>query len=578
MRDVVVRKRSLDRDFICSAYSILEPNYKLSLEGCNEYAEGIIRNAKGDKVATLKPGESVEIARPGDYLVCIEGRNALGSIVAEWVPVPVTNNKEYCCDELRATNDAIRTDLNEVKAIVDVLNLGTVTVSAGDNTIIVKNGNDYQVSAIDTKPDVTKAYVDQQIANVQDKDTITTVSAGANTIVVKNGDDYQVSAIDTKPDVTKAYVDQQIANIKDKDTITTVSAGDNTIVVKNGNDYQISSIDTKPDVTKAYVDQQIANIQDKDTIITVSAGDNTIVVKNGNNYQVSAIDTKPDVTKAYVDQQIASIQDKDTITTVSAGDNVTVTKNENNYKVSSNLVLRNDITSYTNIGNIRYGQVITKGTSVIDILKMMLKEAPSGYEPLNVIHIKQTSSPQRPYFDTGMVFKPGKQVIETYGGVEPGEMGSFLTAVESTSMRGGFHLYGESNRVQFYWGNINRGLNALPIEQVDFTKLNKFTMGCVANNTVEFSVGSYNDTFTFNSQYIDYTSTATWKVFSYSINTEIKWGFVANTFFIREDGIEHKFEFLRRKSDGMIVLYDHFNSREIEPIGDASLLEEYLIP
>ena len=727
MENVVVRKRSRDRDFVCTSYFVPEPNYRFTLEGCNEYAEGVIRDAQGDVLAILKPGEKVDISRPGKYLVCIEGRNALGTIFAQWVVPPSVTQHEDCCEELRVADNALKIEIDKMKRLTNALY--GIEVVAGENVEIVREDYKFRVSAVDTVPDVDKAYVDSKFASIQDKDTITTVSAGENVSIVKNGNDYQISAADTKPDVTKAYVDSKFASIQDKDTITTVSAGynisvvrlgdnytvsaphvatkiyvdeelskiqdkdtittisagENVTVTKNGNDYVVSAVDTKPDVDKAYVDSMIAAIEDKDTITTVSAGENVTVTKSGNDYQVSAMDTittvsagenvtvtksgndyrisaadtKPDVDKAYVDEGLTKVRNDipsvaagtnvsvvkngntytisstDTIpdvdkayvdstvasnrtvvsagtnvsvtkngntytvsavdtvpdvdkayvdskiasslVTVSGGNNVNVTKNGNDYRVNFDFVLDNDVTSHTNIGNIRYGQIITKGTPIAEVLRMMLKEVPRGYEPLDVIHIKQTSSPQRPYFDTGMVFKPGKQSIETYGGVEPGEMGSFLTAVESTSMRGGFHLYGESNRVQFYWGNVNRGLNVLPTEQANLTKLNKFTMGCTANNIVEFSVGSFNDTFTFNSQHIDYTSTATWKVFNYPVNTEIKWGFVANIFFIKENGVDHKFEFLRRKSDNMIVLYDHFNSREIEPIGDASLLEEYTI-
>ncbi len=380
MRDIVVRKRALDQDFVCSTFFVPEGNYRFTLEGCNEYAEGIIRNAKGDVVAILKGGESVDIARRGKYLICIQGRNAVGTIWTEWIVPPATDNKEYCCDELRATDEVLRAQIEGVKD--KIKNIQEVVVEAGVNVTVTQEGNTYTVNAVDTIPDVDKAYVDAKIAAIEDKDTITTVSAGDNVTVTQTGNDYKISAVDTKPDVDKAYVDAKIAAIEDKDTITTVSAGDNVTVTQTGNDYRVSAVDTVttvkagvnvtvtksgneytvsatdtiPDVDKAYVDAKIAAIVDSDTITTVKAGANVMVTQSGNEYTVNAADTittlkaganvtitqsgneytvNTDVNKAYVDDKIANIQDNNTITTVSAGKNIGITKTGDDYEVKT---------------------------------------------------------------------------------------------------------------------------------------------------------------------------------------------------------------------------------------------------
>lgn len=884
MRDIVLRKRATDRDQLCTTFFVPEPNYKFTLEGCNETAEAIIRNAKGDVVAILKPNESVEIARRGNYLICIEGRNSLGTVWVEWVVPPATDNKEYCCDELRATNEVIRTEVNNIKEIVNNLSLGTTTVSAGENVTVVKNGNDYKVSAKDTIPDVDKAYVDSKIASIQDKDTVTTVSGGTNITVMKSGDNYEVSApdvttkdyVDNKiaaivdkdtvttvsgganvtvtksgdnyevsaPDVTtkdyvdnkiasiqdkdtvttvsggtnvsvtksgdnyevsapdvatKDYVDQQITNIVDHDTVTTVSAGDNVTVTKSGNDYkisakdtvitlsqgknvtiitngidyEISAIDTVPDVDKQYVDRKIAEIVDKDTVTTVSAGSNITITKSGDDYQVSAPDM---ATKSYVDDKISQIQDDDTIITVSsgdsnttvtktnndykvahsleptynnaystgvfqaniinadfeakniqspyaviidkkvklpgeesyvgsyldsenlsfydeentsnyiarygdkglilakdnhevrlsnsgyltglknltfdpaniasgraatedqllalknildasdddtvitvsAGDNVTVTKTGNDYKISAtgsgttnpitvsagnNIVvsksgddykvsakieLLDDFTIRRSMGFLTPGMVINKGTTIEKFLRMAFEEE---YIQLEYIHRKEGNNfNSLPYFDTGIPFKP-LQKINFVGGIEPGKMGAPITAVESSSMRGGMHFYSESSKIQMYWANKSQ------VEQVNFldAPLNIYIEadeGTLVGNTnvvirYQHAPGTlYSSTISYDPQYFDTVSSATWKVFYYPLNTDIRYGFIYK-FTIKEFDLTYNFTFYRRTSDGVIVMKREklignnlidpvpVESIYIEPIGDASLLEEY---
>ena len=881
MRDIVVRKRAKDREHICTTFIVPEPNYKFTLEGCNETAEAIIRNAKGDVVAILKPNESVEIARRGNYLICIEGRNSLGTVWVEWVVPPATDNKEYCCDELRATNEVIRTEVNNIKEIVDKLNLGATTVSAGENVTVVKNGNDYKVSAKDTIPDVDKAYVDNKIASIVDKDTITTVSGGANITVTKSGDDYQVSA----PDVaTKDYVDNKIANVQDKDTVTTVSGGTNVTVTKSGDNYEVSApdvttkdyVDNKiasiqdkdtittvsggtnvsvtksgdnyevsaPDVaTKDYVDQQITNIVDHDTITTVSAGDNVTVTKSGNDYkisakdtvitlsqgqnvtiitngidyEISAVDTVPDVDKKYVDQKIAAIVDNNTITTVSAGSNITVTKSGddyqvsapdmatktyvddkisqiqdddtiitvssgdsnttvtktnndykvahsleptynnaystgvfqaniintdfeakniqrpyaviidkkvklpgeesyvgsyldsenlsfydeentsnyiarygdkglvlakdnhevkltnsgyltglknltfdptnissgraatedqllalknvldasdddtiitvsagdnvtvtktgndykisatgsgttnpttvsagnnvvvsksgNDYKVSAEIKLLDDFTVMTQMGLLAPNTVINKGTTIEKFLRMAFE---GEYTRLWYIHRKDGNNfNSLPYFDTGIPFKP-LQTVFFVGGIEPGKMGAPLTAVESSSMRGGMHFYSESNRIQMYWANKNQMEQVNFLERPLYVNITPGEGSFVGNTYINIEDENtqetlHTTTISYDPQYFDTVSSATWKVFYYPLNTDMRYGYIAY-FTIKELDLTYNFTFHRRISDDMIVMKKEkmignnltpVETTYIEPIGDATLLEEF---
>ena len=191
-------------------------------------------------------------------------------------------------------------------------------INGGDNAQVVRNGNQFTISATDTVPDVDKAYVDAQIAAIGDNDTVTTITAGNNVSVVDNGTGgnhaYTISATDTIPDVDKAYVDAQIAAIGDNDTVTTLSPG-------NG----ISITDSGTGGNHAYTVSATGGSLPAD--FDIQQGSNVQVAKSGNTYTISATDTVPDVNKAYVDAQIAAIEDNDTVTTLSPGSNITIVDN-----------------------------------------------------------------------------------------------------------------------------------------------------------------------------------------------------------------------------------------------------------
>lgn len=234
-------------------------------------------------------------------------------------------------------------------------------INGGDNAQVVRNGNQFTISATDTIPDVNKAYVDAQIAAIGDNDTVTTLSPGngisitdtgtggnhaytvsatggslpadfdiqqgSNVQVAKSGNTYTISATDTVPDVNKAYVDAQIAAIEDNDTVTTLSPGSNITIVDNGTGgdhaYTVSATPALP------------------ADFSITQGNNVQVAKSGNAYTISATDTVPDVDKAYVDAQIAAIEDNDTVTILTPGTGISITDNgtggNHNYTVTSTI-------------------------------------------------------------------------------------------------------------------------------------------------------------------------------------------------------------------------------------------------
>lgn len=61
------------------------------------------------------------------------------------------------------------------------------SITGGDNVTVQKSGNVYTVSATDTKPDVTKQYVDDAIAGIEDNDTVTTLTAGSGVTITDTG-------------------------------------------------------------------------------------------------------------------------------------------------------------------------------------------------------------------------------------------------------------------------------------------------------------------------------------------------------------------------------------------------------
>ena len=220
MRNLVLRKRTRDRDFVCTTFFVPEGDYVFTLEGCSDKIEAIFRNEKGEAIGVVTPGESIIITRRGRYLICLEGRDGLGSLWVEWkIPGSVGIVGELCCDELRElienlqnqiTNiinnlgedccDELRQEINNIKTqITNIIN-SIPNLIAGNNIEIVKEGRNYTISST-AIGDVTKQYVDNRINevlniinNLTDNDTIVTITAGENVSVVKDGNNYTISS------------------------------------------------------------------------------------------------------------------------------------------------------------------------------------------------------------------------------------------------------------------------------------------------------------------------------------------------------------------------------------------------
>lgn len=303
MRNLVLRKRSRDRDFVCTTYFVPEETYRFTLEGCDEKIEAIFRNAKGDPVAVLTPGESVDIVRRGKYLICLEGRNALGSLWVEWiVPGSTGGGDPACCEDLQQQINNINTQIQNLIERINNINVGEDccdelrqeiqriwtyinNINVGEDCcdelrqeiINIKN----RLNQIETK--ITS--IENQIQNLQTQITnITnnlpqqiTLKAGQNITITQNGTEYTIAG--------------QPGSVA-PNPITLV-AGTNISIEKVGDVYTINS--TASGVTQEYVDNRITeimniinNLQDNDTIVTLTAGDNISLIKNGNNYTISA--------------------------------------------------------------------------------------------------------------------------------------------------------------------------------------------------------------------------------------------------------------------------------------------------
>lgn len=307
MRNLVLRKRSRDRDFVCTTYFVPEEAYVFTLEGCDEKIEAIFRNAKGDPVAVLSPGESVSITRRGKYLICLEGRNALGSLWVEWVVPGSTGGGtggtgENCCDELRAADTNILNQINDLRTQIQNLQNQINNINQGEdccdelrqaiqnlqtqiNNITNNQGQDccdelrQEINNIKTQIQNLQTQINNITNNLPQQITLT---AGQNITIDKNGNNYTING--------------QAGG----GTVNPISivAGTNITVDRVGDTYTISST-ASGDVTKQYVDEQINNIKtyfeniinnltDNDTVITITAGDNINVVKNGNDYTISS--------------------------------------------------------------------------------------------------------------------------------------------------------------------------------------------------------------------------------------------------------------------------------------------------
>ena len=314
--------------------------------------------------------------------------------------------------------------------------------------------------------------------------------------------------------------------------------------------------------------KNVLDASDDDTIITVSAGDNVTVTKTGNDYKISA--TGSGTTNP---------------TTVSAGNNVVVSKSGNDYKVSAEIKLLDDFTVMTQMGLLAPNTVINKGTTIEKFLRMAFE---GEYTRLWYIHRKDGNNfNSLPYFDTGIPFKP-LQTVFFVGGIEPGKMGAPLTAVESSSMRGGMHFYSESNRIQMYWANKNQMEQVNFLERPLYVNITPGEGSFVGNTYINIEDENtqetlHTTTISYDPQYFDTVSSATWKVFYYPLNTDMRYGYIAY-FTIKELDLTYNFTFHRRISDDMIVMKKEkmignnltpVETTYIEPIGDATLLEEF---
>lgn len=144
MRELVLRKRSRDRDSVCITYSTLEGEYLFIFEACEEGMKAVFRNDTGDLVGILDPGETITITQRGEYLICIEGREGTGSVWVEWlVPGSTGQPVENCCDELR---ERIRILEERIQEILDNLP-EQITLTAGNNITITKENNNYTISS-----------------------------------------------------------------------------------------------------------------------------------------------------------------------------------------------------------------------------------------------------------------------------------------------------------------------------------------------------------------------------------------------------------------------------------------------
>lgn len=317
-----------------------------------------------------------------------------------------------CCEALETeiTNlknrlTTIEGDITNLKNRVTTVEnrLDNQTITGGTGISVTKQGDNYTI--VNTSPGDGSGGGGGLPSDFD-------IQAGENVTVSKSGNTYIISATDsdTIPDVTKAYVDEQIAGIEDADTVTTVVAGTGVTVTDTGTDgNHIYTISATSEGGESTVDHTVEWGNTFGTFGTIKGNKSTYLkfdegfsvvptvvsgtTQGGQSSSRTTWTVTAEVTKNYVDQQIAGIAaDTNTITTVTAGDGVTVTDNGTDgnhaytvFATDTKPILEQAFTVTCNIGGIEAGTEYPAGTSLETVLRALLTcpETPQPSEELS---------------------------------------------------------------------------------------------------------------------------------------------------------------------------------------------------
>lgn len=360
-QEIVIRKRSRDRNQVCDTFRIAEPSYVFTLETCDEI-EGVIKDSKGLIVAVLTVNAPTTIvSKKGNYNICLNGEG-VGTIYAEWKQGG--GGGEECCEELRQKDAELQSQIDNIRSRV-------VTLETQVNNIINGTLPTGCCEELENELDSLRERVRRleeggggggeccdelrtEIGNIKDRLTIVENKLnGMNFLATYNTTTAQEILAHANSG-NEPFAPFLVKRGNDYHVVTTISKlADNKVNIRAissaGGEFYVYTYTITDGTwsTATYGLQGKLTAGDNITInngvisatggggglpadFAINAGTNVQVSKNGNAYTISATDTVPDVDKAYVDQQIAANK-----VTLTEGTNVTITQSGNNYTISA---------------------------------------------------------------------------------------------------------------------------------------------------------------------------------------------------------------------------------------------------
>lgn len=239
-------------------------------------------------------------------------------------------------------------------------------------------------------------------------------------------------------------------------------------------------------------------------------------------------------------------------------------------------VLSSDLTVGYKVGGISPNTVYPAGTDIKTILIDMLKIPDYFYD----IFIHKVGADSTGYFDTGVQVNT-EYTFEVTCKVEPGLMGNIIWGGTGSTFRTGFHIFTSSNKIQYYWGNINNTSPTLSTtSSIDFTK--EFTVKQNKNGIIISQEGKDDVNYTYSYTGEQTTAESNIELLHYpvTLNANIKYGALKRVKIWDENNeLIRDFRTVKRTVDGVVYLHDEVHDLVYSPVVTDDTdggLEEYV--
>ena len=196
------------------------------------------------------------------------------------------------------------------------------------------------------------------------------------------------------------------------------------------------------------------------------------------------------------------------------------------------------------------------------------------------IFIHKVGADSTGYFDTGVQVNT-EYTFEVTCKVEPGLMGNIIWGGTGGSFRTGFHIFTSSNKIQYYWGNINNTSPTLSTtSSIDFTK--EFTVKQNKSGITISQEGKDDVNYTYNYTGEQTTAENNIELLHYpaALNANIKYGALKRVKIWDENNeLIRDFRTVKRTVDGVVYLHDEVYDLVYFPVVTDDTdggLEEYV--